>query len=174
MMGFRGLAVLWLATVETQDWNRFRGPNGSGIAETTGLPIEFGPEANVVWKRALPAGHSSPVLTEDRIFLTAVEGDELFTYCLDRRTGNVLWRRRAPRERSEKLDRRNTPASPTPATDGEAVYVFFGDFGLLAYEADGKERWRLPLGPFDNAYGMGSSPIVVDDMVVLVCDQANG
>ncbi|HEY7818151.1 MAG TPA: alpha/beta fold hydrolase, partial [Vicinamibacteria bacterium] len=174
MKGFRGLAVLWLATAEAQEWNRFRGPNGSGIADTTGLPIEFGPEANVVWKTMLPPGHSSPVLTEDLIFLTAVEGEELLTICLDRRAGNILWQRRAPRERSEKLDRRNSPASPTPATDGDAVYVFFGDFGLLAYEADGKERWRLPLGPFDNAYGMGSSPIVVDDTVVLVCDQANG
>ena len=57
-----------------------------------------------------------------------------------------------------KIDRRNSPASPTPVTDGEAVYVFFGDFGLLSYGADGTERWRFPLGPFDNAYGMGSSP----------------
>jgi len=161
-------------TRETREWTRFRGPNGSGVADTAGLPVELGPETNVVWKTPLPPGHSSPVLSSDRIFLTAVEGEALFTYCLDRKTGEVLWRRQGPRDRSEKLDSRNTPASPTPVTDGEAVYVFFGDFGLLSYDVEGKERWRLPLGPFDNAYGMGSSPVLVDDMVVLVCDQANG
>jgi outer membrane protein assembly factor BamB len=143
------------------------------VADTSGLPAELGPETNVVWKTPLPPGHSSPVLSRDRVFLTAFEGEALFTYGLDRKTGEVLWRRRGPRDRSEKLDERNTPASPTPVTDGDAVYVFFGDFGLLSYDAEGRERWRLPLGPFDNAYGMGSSPILVDDMVVLVCDQAN-
>jgi outer membrane protein assembly factor BamB len=144
------------------------------VSDTSGLPVALGPEENLVWRTPLPAGHSSPVLSRERIFLTAFEGEALFTYCLDRRTGEILWRRRAPRDRSEKLDPRNSPASPTPATDGDAVYVFFGDFGLLSYDRDGGERWRLPLGPFDNAYGMGSSPVLVDDVVVLVCDQANG
>jgi outer membrane protein assembly factor BamB len=177
MLGWSGVALLLLAAAEPAEpaeWSRFRGPNGSGVFDASGLPIELGPERNVVWRTPLPPGHSSPVLSKDRVFLTAFEGEALFTYCLDRGTGRVLWRRRAPRDRVEKLDRRNSPASPTPVTDGDAVYVFFGDFGLLAYDLDGSERWRLPLGPFDNAYGMGASPIVVEDLVVLVCDQANG
>ena len=49
--------------------------------------------------------------------------------------------------------------------------MFFADFGLLSYDMDGKERWRLPLGPFNNLYGMGASPVLVDDAVVLACDQ---
>ena len=93
------------------------------------------------------------------------------TICLDRRTGKILWERDAPRSRVEKLDTRNGPAGPTPATDGTNVYVFFADFGLLSYDMDGKERWRLPLGPFNNLYGMGASPVLVDDAVVLACDQ---
>ena len=128
------------------DWSRYRGPNGSGVSDTVGLPVEFGPTKNVVWKTNLPPGHSSPVLTEDRIFLTAFEDQVLLTFCLDRKTGEILWRRVAPRDRTEKLDRRNTPASPTPVTDGENVYVFFGDFGMLSYDPAGNERWRLPLG----------------------------
>lgn len=156
------------------DWPRFRGPNGSGVADTVGLPVEFGPEKNVIWRTALPPGHSSPVLSEDRIFLTAFEGEFLLTYCLDRKTGDVLWHEAVRRDRAERQDERNTPASPTPVTDGENVYVFFGDFGMLSYDVEGKERWRLPLGPFDNAYGMAASPIVADDKVVLVCDQATG
>ncbi|MBI3693954.1 MAG: PQQ-binding-like beta-propeller repeat protein [Acidobacteria bacterium] len=154
------------------EWNRFRGPNGSGVAETSGLPAEFGPAKNVVWKAALPPGHSSPVLSGGRIFLTAFEGQKLLTLCLDQGTGRMLWRRECPRNRAEPLDKRNTPASPTPATDGRNVYVFFPDFGLVSYGSDGNERWRAPLGPFTNVYGMGASPILAGDKVIVVCDQS--
>jgi outer membrane protein assembly factor BamB len=153
------------------DWSRFRGPNGSGLAKTGALPVEMGPEKNVIWKTELPPGHSSPILSADRIFLTAFEGELLFTYSLSRETGEVLWRREAPRSREERIDPRNSPASPSPVTDGENVYVFFADFGLLSYDFEGNERWQHELGPFNNLYGMGASPILVDDKVVLVCDQ---
>ena len=156
---------------DAEGWSRFRGPNGSGVSISTRLPTEFGPEKNVVWKTELPFGHSSPVLTRDRIFLTAVRGDRLVTICLDRRTGRILWERQAPRPRVEKLDTRNGPAGPTPATDGTNVYVFFADFGLLSYDMEGRERWRVPLGPFNNLYGMGASPVLVGDSVILACDQ---
>ncbi len=167
--------VLWaFATADANEWSRFRGPNGSGVVDTQGLPVEFGPEQNVVWKTPLPSGHSSPILWANRIFLTAVEDGKLLTICLDRSTGEILWRRQAPREREEKLDKRNNPASPSPVTDGEGVYVFFPDYGMLAYDFDGNERWRFPLGPFDNVYGLGASPILVDGKVILVCDQQTG
>jgi len=155
------------------DWPRFRGPNGTGVAETSALPDSIGPNKHVVWKTALPPGHSSPVVSGDRIFVTAFEGDHLFTIALDRASGKILWRRESPRDRHEKLDSLNSPASPSPAADGRNVYVFFPDYGLLSYTFDGKERWRTPLGPFDNIYGMGGSPILAGDKVVLVCDQQN-
>ena len=158
-------------TPDPEDWSRFRGPNGSGISASTRVPAELGPDRNVIWKTELPFGHSSPVLTRDRIFLTAARGERLVTICLDRRTGRILWEREAPRARLEKLDSRNGPAGPTPATDGRNVFVFFADFGLLSYDMEGRERWRLPLGPFNNLYGMGSSPVLVDDTVMLACDQ---
>ena len=153
------------------DWPRFRGPNGLGVTETSGLPTQFGPDQNVVWKTAVPPGHSSPVLSNDGVFLTGVADGKLYTLYLSRATGEELWRRECPRPRKEKLDGRNHPAAASAAADSEGAYVFFGDFGLLAYDFDGNERWRLPLGPFSNSYGMGASPIVVDDLVVLVCDQ---
>jgi outer membrane protein assembly factor BamB len=156
------------------DWDRFRGPNGSGVNEAQGLPSEFGIDKNMRWRVALPPGHSSPILVGDRIFLTAFEGDKLLTMSLDRATGKILWRREAPKARSEKIDHRNSPASPSPATDGKNIYVFFGEYGMISYGFDGNERWRVPLGPFNNVYGMGASPVVVDDKVVLVCDQSSG
>jgi outer membrane protein assembly factor BamB len=108
------------------------------------------------------------------LFLTASDNDRLLTICLDARTGKELWRREIHRERAQKLFRANDPASPTPAADDSGVYVFFPDFGLVSYTPDGKERWRYPLGPFRNFYGMAASPVVAGDLVALVCDQQTG
>src|ERR1043165_6315302 len=142
------IALLAASYGYAADWPQFRGPNASGVSDATRLPVEFGPGKNVLWKTALPAGHSSPVISGDRIFLTGAEGgkrteagrqkivDEggaLYTICLDRRTGKILWKREVTRPRLERYQPTNSPASPTPVTDGKSVYVFFGDFGLVSY-----------------------------------------
>ena len=94
--------------------------------------------------------------------------------CLSRADGRELWRRESPRPRQGPFDRRNGPASPSAAADAARVVVFFADFGLVAYDHAGRELWRTPLGPFDNVYGMGASPILAEGLVVLVCDQVAG
>jgi hypothetical protein len=133
------------------DWPGFRGPNGSGVdASSSGLPVEFGPSAGVAWKAAVPFGRSSPIVAGGRVFLTATERDRLVTMCFDARSGHLLWRRELKPERTHKFFRANDPASPTPAADDDSVYVFFPDFGLISYTFSGSERWRHPLGPFDN------------------------
>ena len=143
------LSVLFLSAVAwTAEWSSFRGPNGSGVADATGIPSEFGPEKNVVWKIAVPKGSSSPVLTADALFLTGAENSQLITLKVDRGTGRVVWRRTLPQARAEKRHELNNPASPSPVTDGVNVYVFFSDFGLISYGPDGNERWRLPMPPF--------------------------
>lgn len=167
------LMLLGLAAF-TEDWLRFRGPNGSGVAETEGLPAEFNPAKNVSWKAAIPFGRSSPVVAGDRIFLTASEGDTLITLCLDRTSGKVRWRREVTRARHMTIFKGNDPASPTPVSDGTNVYVFFAELGLISYGPDGKERWRHPLGPFNSFYGMGASPILASETLLLVCDQRTG
>ncbi len=162
-----------------QTWSQFRGPNGVGVSPTAHLPVEFGPRLNVVWQTALPAGHSSPVLTRERIFITAhseikntdKNNYKLLVISLDRQTGKIIWQREVPRTHSGRLQLVNGPASPTPVTDGTNVYVFFQEFGMISYDASGKERWRLPLGPFNMFYGFGASPILVDDKVILPVDQ---
>jgi outer membrane protein assembly factor BamB len=166
------LALLLSTPASDTDWSRFRGPNGSGISDTKGLPAEFGPDKNVLWKVDLPQGYSSPIIHGNRIFLTALRDQSLLTIAVDRTNGKVLWERVAPRDRTEKLDKRNRPAAASAATDGEHVTVFFGDYGLVTYDLDGKELWKQPLGPFNNVYGMGASPVIVDGKVILVCDQS--
>ncbi|MBI3694351.1 MAG: PQQ-binding-like beta-propeller repeat protein, partial [Acidobacteria bacterium] len=155
------------------DWPQFRGPNAAGVSDDTGLPVEFGPNKNVIWKTALPPGHSSPALAGSRIFITAYEGDKLLTFCLERATGKILWRRNVPAWRKEHLNKLNDRASPTSVTDGKNVYSFFGDFGLVSYVPDGNEQWRMPLGPFTNLHGMAASPVLVDGKIVQLCDQDN-
>lgn len=156
------------------DWARFRGPNGSGLSTATKVPTEFGPDKNLIWKLPLPQGHSSPILQGDRIYLTAFRDDTLVTIAIDRVTGRILWERGAPKVKTVVVDKRNNPASPSPAVDEGGVYVFFPDYGLIGYDHTGKQLWTMPLGPFTNIYGMGASPIVVGDKVVLACDQSLG
>jgi outer membrane protein assembly factor BamB len=172
------ILILEATDAPASDWLRFRGPNGAGVNETSGLPTEFGPSKNVIWRTPLPPGHSSPILVGNRIFVTAFEGNKLLTFCLDRATGKIAWRREAPRDRVFKPNpgpaTLNSPASPSPVSDGKNVYVFFNDYGLMSYGVDGNERWRVPLGPFNNVYGIGVSPVLVDDKVVLAIDQSSG
>lgn len=155
-------------------WTQFRGPNGSGVDSSTGYPVEFSPSKNVVWKTAIPFGQSSPVIAGGRVYVTASEPDKLLTICLDSKSGRELWRRALPRKNARTIFHANDPASPTPVADENGVVAFFAEFGLVAYSADGKDRWNIPLGPFKNFYGMAASPILAGGMVVQVCDQQGG
>jgi outer membrane protein assembly factor BamB len=169
----RTLLLLLLAPGSfAADWPQFRGPDGSGLCTSCGpLPVEFGPSTNVVWKTELPPGKSSPVVTGDRIFLTASEGDELITICLSRATGKVLWRRSVRAGKRETQNPLNDRAAPTAVTDGANVYAFFADLGLVSYDALGNQRWLLPLGPFNSQHGIVASPVYAEGKVILVCDQ---
>jgi outer membrane protein assembly factor BamB len=156
-----------------EEWTRFRGPNGAGVSAAAALTSDLDP-ARALWKTPLPGGHSSPVVTRSRIFLTAHEGEKLLVLGLERQTGKLLWRSEVPRDRQGRLQNVNGPASPSPVTDGENVYAFFQDFGLISLDKDGKERWRLSLGPFNIFYGFGASPMLVDDALILPVDQDRG
>jgi outer membrane protein assembly factor BamB len=170
----RAFFLLTLALIlHGADWPQFRGPGGSGLCPNCGpMPVEFGPGRNVVWKSALPAGKSSPLFIGDRIFITAAEGDDLLTICLHRTNGKVLWRRAVRAAKREVQNPLNHRAAPTPATDGvNRVFAFFADFGLVAYDFDGKPLWQHPLGPFNSQHGIVASPVYADGRVILVCDQ---
>ena len=173
--GVGALRAEALTEAGTENWMRFRGPNGTGVSTATNLPVEFGPEKNVKWKTPLPPGHSSPVLTDTHIFLTAHSPEKdtykLFVIALDRQTGKPIWQHEVPRLQPGRRENVNGPASPSPVTDGANVYAFFQDFGLISYTAGGKERWRLPLGPFNMFYGFGASPILEDGLLILPVDQ---
>jgi outer membrane protein assembly factor BamB len=156
------------------EWNRFRGPNGSGVSDATGMPVEFGQGKNKIWRTEVPFGRSSPILTTKHVVVTGSQGEKLITLCLDRAAGKLLWNREIIRVRAQKVYKGNDTATPTPASDGKNFYVFFPDFGLVSYGPSGNERWRLKLGPFDNFYGMAASPVVHGNTLIQVCDQKKG
>jgi outer membrane protein assembly factor BamB len=157
------------------EWPQFRGPQGLGHAVGEAkFPVQFGPERNALWKTPLPAGNSSPCICGDRIVLTGADPAKqlLETLCLDRRTGQVLWRR-SPKPVAKletSLHPTNGPATPTPVTDGQQIYVYFGSYGLLAYDLNGNEKWAKPLPFPGTTFGSGSSPILAGtDLLLLTC-----
>src|ERR1700680_4231680 len=163
------VATLVLSSIPgAAEWPQFRGPNSSGIGDGK-PPVEFGPSQNVLWKAAVGTGLSSPIISKGRVFLTEFDRatKQLATLCIDQRTGKSLWRRTVAPAEIEKVHEISSPAAPTPATDGERVYVYFGSYGVVSYDFDGKVLWerRLPLS--QNIYGAVASPIVAGDLVVL-------
>jgi len=171
-----GIAVS-LSSIElcADDWPQFRGVNSSGISrETTSLPIKLAPHSNVVWKLPVGRGHSSPVIFGERVYLTALRDMRLLTLAIHAASGEIQWEAVADYEKLENIHRIGSPATPSCATDGEVVISFFGSSGLHAYTLDGELLWRHRMGPFDNGFGAAGSPIIVDDLVVLLEDHDTG
>lgn len=168
-----GVCVLLAPTSTFQlhgaDWPGFRGLSSSGVAENAKPPIHFGAASNVLWKAEVPQGHSSPIIWKDSIFATGAESNRLITFCLDRRDGKKCWEATLNAEKLERVHLANSVATPTPVTDGRAVYAYFGSFGLVAFDFRGKELWRKPL-PIPKTFmnqGTGTSPILAEDKLLL-------
>lgn len=144
----------------------FRHDAGLAAVDDQPLPTELS-DPQLVWKQPLPPGHSTPTVVGDRIFLTAAQGGELSTICLDRATGKPLWSQAVQVEQVEKVHNEGSPAAASVACDGRRVVAFFGSLGLVCYNLDGKLLWTKKLGPFRDEFGAASSPILVDDKVIL-------
>jgi len=157
-----------------EDWPRFRGVNGKGVSSSRGLPVEFGPTKNVRWKVEAAQGSSSPIISSGLLFFSSFNGDERTLHCLDAATGKVHWTRSVKKVRIEVVTPPNGPATPTPATNGQAVFVIYPDVGVLGYSMSGKELWRVDLGPFHSMHGIASSLVTTDNLVFVVADQLSG
>jgi outer membrane protein assembly factor BamB len=169
------ITSLSAVTLSADPWPQFRGRNATGVShEQRSLPVELGPDKNVVWKTDLAKGHSSPVVAAGRVFVTALDDKQLVTICLDAKNGGELWRRVAPYEKLESVHSVGSPATSSVATDGERVYSFFGSSGLYCYSLAGEEIWRRRLGPFNNQFGAMSSPVLADDKLVMIQDHDTG
>jgi len=161
------------AGVLAEDWPCWRGPRLDGTSLETNVPVYWNATSNIAWKTELPgAGHASPIVFGDRVFTVSALADtqERLLLCLDRKTGELLWKQKvlsAPFEQKHEL---NSFASSTPATDGERIYVSFLDRDHMfaaAYDFQGKELWNNRPGPFSSMHGFCSSPLIYRDKVIL-------
>jgi outer membrane protein assembly factor BamB len=162
------------ADIAPPNWPQFRGPNASGVAAEATPPVNISPTNGVLWQAEVSASPSSPCVWGNRIFLTTFDDGEFKTLCFDSQTGKPLWSRALKTDKLETFHHREgSPAAPTPATDGQKVVSYFGSFGLVCHDFNGKELWRhpLPLSMSGGGFGTGSSPIIAGNLVVLNRDQ---
>jgi len=182
MMAFSMTVLLWatsLSVAETDvlptdlegddSWNQLRGPGGSGVARACQPPVKLD-SSYIAWETPVPHGLSSPVLAGNRVCLTAVEDGRLVTLAFDTASGKLAWRKEAPEVLIEKVHKTNSPASSTPLADDDRVYVYFGSYGLLCYDHEGREQWSRPIPTPRTLYGMATSPIGYEDSLILVLD----
>jgi outer membrane protein assembly factor BamB len=165
-------------SARAENWPGWRGPRGTGISAETGLPVNWSRTDNVRWKVPVPgAGVSAPVVWGDHIFLTASDGrlnDRLHVYCYHRNDGKQLWNTRLFGSAPTDLFAPGGMAVPTPVTDGKHVHCLFGTGDLVCLDFAGKPVWIRSLaeeyGPFRNRWGMGTSPILLGDLLIVQVD----
>lgn len=150
-------------------WGSFRGPGGAGVREGALIPA-LDAQTEPAWRVEIPAGYSSPVLSDDALLLTGWEDERALLLCYDQVTGAERWRREAPSPAGH-YGGPNSPVSPSPVTNGEVVVVLFPSFGMLAYDLAGDELWRRQLGPFNVPHMMSSSPVLAGDRILVQADQ---
>lgn len=183
------IAILIAGITETkaEDWPQFRGPTGLGFTVENQLPVNWGGEdnANVLWKSPLVGeGHASPIVSKDRLFVCTAHwpGDiadrklvipEHHVLCYSTKDGQRLWDITVEPGPWRREDFRSGPgggyAAPTPATDGKHVYVVFGSSVIAAIDFQGKIAWRKEINPFNFDVTVGSSPILFEGTVLMLC-----
>lgn len=188
------VSVLTFATLtKAADWPRFRGPNGTGIADDKTIPAKWTNE-NFLFKTELPGkGHSSPIVSKGKVFLQASSDDakERYLICVDAKSGKIDWAKPVA-AKAARTHQKNSLSSCTPAADGERIYAIYwegqdaatagkkdpkvgplstGNLVLTAFDYSGNQKWRQELGSFTSQHGPGMSPVVVGDKVIVNVDQ---
>lgn len=166
-------AVVWSSTATAENWPRFRGPTGQGHSAETGLAVEWTAEKGIAWKTPIPgAGWSSPIVWENRVYVTSAldDGSACHLLALDRDTGAIVWDREVFKQELKRKENKNSFATPTPCTDGKRVYVCFADGGLAAVSLTGDVVWTNRDFPFYSKHGLGESPIVYQDLLIMPRD----
>lgn len=179
------LGVLLIAALvvprggSAENWPGWRGPQRNGVTTDRGAPTEWSPASNVAWKTPLPgAGISNPIVWNDLVVCTSSDGtrqQDLHVIGLDAGSGRERWHARfwgtAPTLYHET---KSSMASPSPVTDGEHVYVFFGSGDVFCLDLSGRLEWQRSLateyGEFENRFAASSSPLLFGDLLIVQCD----
>ncbi len=160
-------------------WPRFRGPGGRGISTVADVPTKWDATAgeNIVWKTAVPLpGNNSPVVWEDRVFLSGATEEKREVYCFDAKTGEILWQKEVPgtpqsTAKPPEVMEDTGFAAPTMTADGRRVYAVFANGDVAALDFAGTVAWSRSLGIPKNAYGHGASPTMFQNLLIVPFDQ---
>jgi len=161
------------ALVPAENWPGFRGPTRQGMSTETGLSLRWSATENIAWRTAIPGeGWSSPIVWNDRVFLTTAteDGAGCHIITLDCLTGKIVWDKEVFKQVPGHKQQRNGYATPTPCTDGACVYAVFGDGSFAALDFQGKMVWSNRDYPFFGEHGLGTSPVLWKDLLIMTRD----
>jgi outer membrane protein assembly factor BamB len=178
------LGSLPTAVPVTDTWPQWRGPAGNSIAPGPGLPMQFGPDKNVVWKSQLPGwADSTPAIWDRAIFVSTQDNERLLVLRVDRDSGKIVWQREVGRGKPRRtggvgggrFNDEHNMATPSPVTDGRHVWVHYGNGDLACYDFAGQRVWSLSLterfGPYTIWWGHANSPVLVGALLITACMQ---
>ncbi|MHB8957611.1 MAG: outer membrane protein assembly factor BamB family protein [Pirellulaceae bacterium] len=161
-----------------QQWPRFRGPLGAGVSRFSDIPQQWSvpDDTGIVWKSIVPLpGHNSPVVWEDRLFLSGATAEEQAVFCFDAASGALQWRHDLPPTKPDsgelEVSESTGYAAPTMATDGVRAYAIFATGDVVALTLEGQELWHKNLGIPKNPYGHASSLATYNDLLIVQLDQ---
>jgi len=158
----------------------FRGPGSYGTVLQRGFPTNWNGSSgkNIKWKTAIPLpGYNSPIVWNDKIFLSGANATKREVYCFDINSGKILWQTvvdKIPGSPANvpKVNGETGFAAPTLTTDGRRVYAIFANGDLIALDLDGKKVWAKNLGLPKNHYGHSSSLVMFHDLLIVQYDQS--
>ncbi len=174
-----GIVLAMALPSRGEQWSRFRGPNGSGVSDVTSVPAKWSAE-DVRWKQTLPGlGHSSPVIWNDKVFVSSADVDagKRYLFCFQTRDGRELWRKEFALPKKGRKHRYNSFASSSAALDADRVYFLQQDktgSPLTAFDHAGNVLWTYDLGPYTHGQGPATSPIVFEESVIVSNDHKAG
>ena len=173
-----GLMVVMESPTQAENWPQWRGAELNNISHEKNLPITWSKTENIAWRLPLPGpAGASPVVWGDRVFLTAVDGQNLLLMCVNS-SGKELWREKVGYGNKNARTDEGNSASPSPSTDGKHVWCFMGNGMLGCYDFAGKEVWKADIpkryGRFDIQFGMTSTPILDGDELYLQLIHGDG
>jgi outer membrane protein assembly factor BamB len=157
----------------------FRGYGGNGLAYQKNIPTSWDGASgkNIKWKFKIPLpGYNSPIVWDDKVFISGANTTKREIYCIDRLSGKLLWASPVPNMSgsSPKVSDDTGLAAPTMATDGRRVYAIFANGDIIAVDMDGKKLWARNLGVPENHYGHASSLMILKNLLYVQYDQRNG
>jgi outer membrane protein assembly factor BamB len=168
-----GMIVLFFAAALADNWPQWRGPLLNGVSNEKNLPLRWGKEENIVWKLSLPGlSAATPVIWEDRIFLSVTAGKEIHLWCVEKKQGRLHWNKPLGRHTLElRTHPKHNPSTPSPVTDGARVYALNAYGSLVSFDLAGNEIWKRDLwqdyGRFILRFGFASSPLLFEDSLYL-------